>query len=536
MRRMAPRTGTRDSRMEPEAVNGPGRFKTALVILRQPRAPWEKPGALRDCEDLGIAYLASSLDQFGWPQVVLDQGMGRLDDVEFTETIVRQGPRVVGYSDNCGQFDRVVGVARRVRSRLPGTYQVIGDHGASFHADELLKGDTGLDAVCVGEGEAVLVELLQRLRAGEPPDGTPGLLTRTGGRAGFLPRPKIVNPSDLPWPKRYVLAARARSGKFAGCTIIGSRGCPYRCSFCGNDLYEKLSPGRAWRPRETAELVDEMESLHDRYGVECFTFLDELFVGPPCRESRDRLFRFCEEIGRRGLGIAFRVTCRADFFDPAEDRELVLALREAGLDKIFFGVENGYPATIALYGKGGGITPEKMIAGINFVRDRGIFPFISFIMFHPFVTGEELRFNVEFIHNIQNSHIWGMYSSRLRVSRDISLFHVIANSGLLLSGKDWGEYGYAFADKSVYRIQDRIDRAGRYFHALDRDLEHLLYGLYHGGDSGMRKHDSLRSQIGGTYVYLVNRLMREEIAESEIRAVYRQIKSLMERAEGFSCQ
>ncbi|MEM5787952.1 MAG: radical SAM protein, partial [Syntrophobacteraceae bacterium] len=333
--------------------SGSGKPRAALVILRQPAAPWETPGMPRGSEDLGIAYLASSLERAGQPYIILDQGLTRFDDEEFLERILHENPHLIGYSDNCDQLGRIIRTALAVRRRLPGVYQVIGDHGASFHADELLGSDTGFDAVCIGEGEHTLVELLQRLENGKPPEGIPGLLTRIGGRAKFLPRQRIANPSELAWPNRYVLSTRdSQSNETLSCTILGSRGCPYRCSFCGNDLYQDLSPGASWRPREASELVDEMEFLHQRYGVDSFTFLDELFVGSPSGKNRERLFQFCKEIRRRGLRITFRVTCRADFFEPLEDRELVLALREAGLDKVFFGIENGYPATIKLYNKG----------------------------------------------------------------------------------------------------------------------------------------------------------------------------------------
>ncbi len=486
----------------------------------------------RNSEDLGIAYLASSLEKVGRDVLLFDQGLTHFNDEAFSEWILGHQPQLIGYSDNSDRLDRIAGLARKMKARLPGVYQVIGDHVASHHADEILAGETGFDAVCVGEGEHVLVELLQRLEKGEPPEGIPGLLTRIGGRSRFSPRPKIAAPSMLPWPKRYVLSHQEPGIRGAySCVMIGSRGCPYRCGFCGNDLYQKLCPGIAWRPREASEVVDEMEFLYRNQGVNSFTFLDELFVGPPSRKNRDRLFRFCDEIRRRRFTITFRITCRADFFDPPHDRELMVALREAGLDKIFFGIENGYPATINLYSKGPDVTAVRMIENVNFARDNGVFPFISFIMFHPFISAEEILFNLDFIHKLGNSHLWGTFTSRLRVTPDMSLFGVVNNSGLLRSGEKWGERSYGFADSRMQKVWERFTQAGEYFREIDHDLETILFKLFYAGNEGKRLHDLLRCRVGATYAYFVRHLMRGDLARSELLKTSRDIRSLIHRAE-----
>lgn len=486
----------------------------------------------RNSEDLGIAYLASSLEKAGRDVLIFDQGLTHFNDEAFSEWILRHQLHLIGFSDNSDRLDRIAGIARKIKARLPEVYQVIGDHVASHHADEILAGDTGIDAVCVGEGEHVLVELLQRLENGEPPEGIPGLLTRIGGRSRFSPRPKIATPSMLPWPKRYVLSHREPGDREPySCMMIGSRGCPYQCGFCGNDLYQKLCPGIAWRPREAAEIVDEMELLYRSHHVDSFTFLDELFVGPPSSKNRDRLIRFCDEIGKRRLKLTFRITCRADFFEPPRDRELMVALREAGLDKIFFGIENGYPATIKLYSKGPDVSDGRMIENVNFVRDNGVFPFISFIMFHPFISAEEILFNLDFIHKLGNSHLWGTYTSRLRVTPDMSLFGVVKNSGLLKSGEKWGERPYVFADARMQNVWERLNRAGQYFRELDHDLETILFKLFHAGNEGKRLHESLRCRVGATYAYFIRAMMREDVATSELLRTSRDIRSLIDRAE-----
>ncbi len=209
----------------------------------------------------------------------------------------------------------------------------------------------------------------------------------------------------------------------------------------------------------------------------------------------------------------------------------MVALREAGLDKIFFGIENGYPATIKLYSKGPDVTAVRMIENVNFARDNGVFPFISFIMFHPFISAEEILFNLDFLHTIGNSHLWGTYTSRLRVTPDMSLFGVVNNSGLLRSGGKWGERSYGFADSRMQKVWERFTQAGEYFRAIDHDLEAILFKLFYAGNEGKRLHELLQCRVGATYAYFVRHLMRGDLARSELLKTSRDIRSLIHRAE-----
>ena len=54
--------------------------------------------------------------------------------------------------------------------------------------------------------------------------------------------------------------------------IMGSRGCPYQCTFCNKSIW-----GNHVRFRKPAMVVEEVEWLYDRYGVREVYFQDDTF-------------------------------------------------------------------------------------------------------------------------------------------------------------------------------------------------------------------------------------------------------------------
>ncbi len=56
-------------------------------------------------------------------------------------------------------------------------------------------------------------------------------------------------------------------------TVLTSRGCPYKCSFCFKGIV-----GRTYRQRSPENIVAELRHLIDKYGVRNFYFMDDLFT------------------------------------------------------------------------------------------------------------------------------------------------------------------------------------------------------------------------------------------------------------------
>jgi radical SAM superfamily enzyme YgiQ (UPF0313 family) len=126
---------------------------------------------------------------------------------------------------------------------------------------------------------------------------------------------------------RYLLASRTRFT-----TMITSRGCPFRCSFCDRSV-----GGRRWRARGAEGVVDELEHVVNRYGIGFVSFYDDNFTFKPSRVAE-----ICETILRRGVDVEWKCEGRVDNTDP----ELLRLMRRAGCRLIAFGVESGNEASL----------------------------------------------------------------------------------------------------------------------------------------------------------------------------------------------
>ncbi len=231
-----------------------------------------------------------------------------------------------------------------------------------------------LDLVVVGEPEETLARLV-----------TPGGLADAAGIAGLAaagcrrlrPRPPLARLERLAPPWRPGLEQQKTV------SILASRGCYNRCSFC---LVPALG-GRGWRGRPVESVVGEMAALVER-GKRDFYFVDPNFIGPGAR-GRSRARRLARALA--GLGIGFGLETRAADLE----RPLLEELVRAGLTSLLLGLESAHPAALERMGKN--TPPEKNLAAIQAVRAVGLEPEVGFLMFDAQGELAEVEANFAFL-------------------------------------------------------------------------------------------------------------------------------------------
>ena len=123
-----------------------------------------------------------------------------------------------------------------------------------------------MDVVVKGQGEDAMLEIVQRIEAGESLKGIAGVGLQRGRPARFNP-PRALKPiRELP-PKAYHLADFDAYERVCGrrwAMYTSSLACPYNCAYCTNDgVY-----GRKWNALEPEQVVEETTDLVTRYGLE----------------------------------------------------------------------------------------------------------------------------------------------------------------------------------------------------------------------------------------------------------------------------
>jgi B12-binding domain/radical SAM domain protein len=141
-------------------------------------------------------------------------------------------PAVVGWSF-CSQDFECAAIELQVAREEQGeatVWHVAGGPHASADPDGTLR--AGFDLCAIGEGEAIVVELIAALQEGRDPKRVPGIASLNAGRVVTCAPPPARPLDELP-------AFNARCGRINPLEI--TRGCAYRCAFCQTP---RLFPGR----------------------------------------------------------------------------------------------------------------------------------------------------------------------------------------------------------------------------------------------------------------------------------------------------
>jgi len=359
-------------------------FQRILFVFPETRYPAGQP-------PLGVACLAAVLSRDNGTECSLfDMSFERRPFEGLRRRLVEFRPDLVGISVLTPQLAAAVESSRVVRESAPGAVLAVGGPHATVMPEDTLE-RTGADIVYAGEGELGF----SRFVSGEPPDGIPGACFRRGGSVVRVPGLLLVEDLDeLPFPNRSLFDMKRYFSvwysmdrvdpRLRGTSVMATRGCPFRCTFCQPTLSEIF--GRRIRKRSPSGIADELESLKTAYGLSAFMFEDSTFV-----LDADWVHAICDEMTRRRLGLKWCCNVRADLLD----RDLLLHMKEAGLAKINMGVESASQRVLdEIYEKG--TTVGGVLGAVGMARDLGIFVQGYFMLGAPGETMAEMEETVRF--------------------------------------------------------------------------------------------------------------------------------------------
>ncbi|HRZ37757.1 MAG TPA: radical SAM protein [Candidatus Paceibacterota bacterium] len=353
-------------------------------------------GLVSKVEHLGLGYLAATLARRGFAGRIVDASFHRLRLRETLEHLTSEASCLVGFTVYYNNIRPTLSAIRKLRLEGYRGHITLGGHHATFHAEDLLARHPEIDSVVRGEGEGALCDLAAAVATGSEWRGIANVACRRAGAIILNPcRPLIVDLDELPFPVRDPYVEFLREHGIA--TVISTRGCYGRCSFCSIRAFYRLARGRIWRPRSCSSVVDEIEGLARAHGVRRINFVDDEFIGPGA-QGRAHALGIGEELRRRGLGLQFNIVCRPD----SVDESVLGALQRAGLFHVSLGIESWVPRQLALYGKG--VTREQNLRAVEVVRRLGLDYLYFLIPADPHLTIEELNENLDQIERAGIEH------------------------------------------------------------------------------------------------------------------------------------
>lgn len=420
-------------------------------------------------EHLGLGYLSSMLQSHGRSVQVVDANYFDQSAEDVASHILATPSRAVGFGVFLNNARETGEIIEKIRTEGDRRHVVLGGHHATFHHDEILTSNDQVDSILLGETEISLLELVDRLVEGIDWKSVPGLASRR--KDGYVDRnvcpPLITDLDSLPFPDRDPYAESLRKHKLA--TILSSRGCQGRCTYCSIRAFYDLAKGPSWRPRSPEAVVDEMEYVARRYGVTHFEFADDNLIGPG-RRGRQRARRIGEQILERGLDIRFFFICRADCIDE----ELLLFLKMAGLEGVDIGIESWVSHHLELYNKQ--LTVEDNRRAVATLQKLDLAKRFYLIPSNPYCTIEEMLENLEQVEAIGLRHFPdSAVFNRLTVFKGSRLEKKLRAEGLLLPHRPdfrmGGPLEYEFVHPIMKRVHDSTDRIFQEYLNLARVLD-----------------------------------------------------------------
>jgi len=294
---------------------------------------------------------------------------------EIVESIYRDKPDCIAFSCMTVQWKWAKEISTFIKESGIKIPIIMGGTHATMYPDEAAS-HPDIDIICVNEGEYPMLELMDAFENDRDYSTIENLLVRQKEKIiKNSARPKLTTTelNDLPFADRTLYKKYEHFREYPFEIFVGSRGCPFTCSFCEvpdiNEMYGGKQKSVYYR--DPVEFVDEIEAAK-KNGL-----LDNklvMFTDSTFNSHRKWFLRFLDEYRRR-VNIPFSCNLRVDLVNE----EQVKALAESGCDNVRFGIEAGdYDIRNRILDKN--LKDEKIYEVADLLHKYKI-PFITFNLF-----------------------------------------------------------------------------------------------------------------------------------------------------------
>ncbi len=308
---------------------------------------------------LGILYIASHLDKHGIKARIIDltEKENQLEEALRGES----GPGLYGVTATTPQYPYVKKIKDILKKQNQKNVVIVGGAHPSSLPEKCLE--DGFDCVVLGEGENAVLEIAKSYDEGKS-------LKR------LIKHPYIKDIDTIPFPARHLINIKSYGYEIEDAkatTIITSRGCPYECAFCSKEVWQ-----RGTRFHSAGYVERELRSLVSLYGFKSFQFLDDIIT-----LNKNRLLDICSRIGPMGI------TWRAYVNAKTTDKDMLVAMKEAGCIEVGIGVESGSQKILDNVGKKS--TVEENTRIVQECKEVGIMSNVFLLIGLPGETRETVE-------------------------------------------------------------------------------------------------------------------------------------------------
>lgn len=310
---------------------------------------------IRRLEPLGLEYLAASLKNAHYNVEIWDSTLNspiKVDDIYY-----HYGPKEQDIIDKINQFrpgcvaisahytyskEEAYILAKKIKSIDKNIIIIMGGLFVSVYNELALQESEDIDYCLIGEGEESFVELMKAVENKADKTSVDGLIYRKNGTIVKNAKIKYIqNVDSISFPlrdwegiKTYLKGSIHKRlyglGYKPALSILTSRSCPHRCSFCNM----RLVHGDKWRGRSVENVIAEMDEIVFKYKAEHMFIMDDNFT-----LITDRAKNILQQMINKNYKIRWNTPngISAKFVDD----ELATLMKRAGCANVCVAIETG---------------------------------------------------------------------------------------------------------------------------------------------------------------------------------------------------
>lgn len=344
------------------------------------------------------------------------------------------GSDLIGISLMTDQFHKAVQITQKLKARLEVPLIWGGVH-PTMSPEECLE---YVDMICIGEGEGAMVELADKLADGEDFYETRNIwFKRKDTIIRNKMRPLIQDLDSIPaadyeLEEHYILseghvlkadASLLQKHYRPYYITIPSRGCPYSCTYCCNNRFNRMYPGqKTIRKRSLDAVVNELEVIMRK-----LPFLSEIWF------DDDSFFLYTEEEIRnfsQSYKVRIGLPLRIGGATPLTiTRKKLALLVDGGLIRVRMGIQSGAERTKKMYHRRH--TNQEVAAAVKIINEfrECVLPTYDVIIDNPWEDENDLIETLRFMARLPGPYRLGLFS--LNFYPGTELFDRAVKEGLI---------------------------------------------------------------------------------------------------------
>lgn len=421
-----------------------------LIFKMKKNEEWSNY-SLHNFQQLGLGYIAASLEQCGYKVDIIDCPCQRINNNEAIEKVLENQYDFVGISIFSYNFMNAKRIISKIRIQNKKIFIAAGGYIPTLNYKDTLYNNPELNCCFIGEGEKSLISFCDAYSI--------GLNWKKIENIAYIENGKVIvntvkhsvrNLDALPFP------VRVNKNNYSNTlSILTSRGCYGNCSFCSERSFNTINNSLAMRFRSPENVVEEINQLVMRYKPMYININDSNFLEATITRKK-WLKQFIILIKKQNIHVKFRINTRAN--DILGNQELLPELVNIGISSVFLGIESFNQRQLDLYNKK--ITVKHNIEAIKVLQSLDIKLEMGLMIFEPFAELREIEESLAILKELKiikfldyNQYFFSS-GCKLFAIKGTPIYEYIEKKDMAQDN----ELGYQFAYSDVQKYYNLVKR------------------------------------------------------------------------------